>query len=267
MIYIITHKKFKPYFQDKLHYQILHVGTNQDCAEDYLRDDSGNQISEKNPSYCELTGLYWIWKNVECRADEITGLVHYRRYFTDRISDLLYTYFHIHPRVISYRVIQKKLEKADVILPVREKIFRTVAQSYADVHNLEDLLLTRKAIEQASPDYVGTYDKVMNSHYYYYANMIICRKKMLDQYCTWLFVVLEKLEPMIDLTKYEDPYQRRVFGFLAERLLQVWVIHNQKKIEELPVFNTEQRRITWMEKNLSRLQKLWKKLAERMNGI
>ena len=259
MIYIMTHKIFEPYFQDREHYRVLHVGKNMNCDTAYLRDDTGDEISEKNANFCELTGLYWIWKNGVEKPSEITGLVHYRRYFTDRLSDLLYTYLGIKPKVIDYKVLENSLQSVDIILPVREKILRTVAQSYADVHYEEDLEFTRQAIRMVSPEYVESYAQVMNSHYYYYANMMICRKELLDQYCEWLFAVMTELESLIELEKYENAYQRRVFGFLSERLLQVWVIHNQLKIKEMPVFNVEQRRITWMAKNWSRIQKLWKR--------
>ena len=62
MIYVITHKKFTPYFEDKLHYKILHVGLNSNTDESYFNDNNGDNISEKNPFFCELTGLYWIRK-------------------------------------------------------------------------------------------------------------------------------------------------------------------------------------------------------------
>lgn len=262
MIYIITHKSFQYYFNDSQHYEVLHVGKNENCRGEYLRDDIGDNISEKNPNFCELTGLYWIWKNGEESAEDITGLVHYRRYFTDRISDIMYTYFGVKPHVISYKVIQNILKKKDIILPVREKIFRTVEQSYVAVHNKEDLELTRKAIEKVTPEYVNSFDQVMNSHYYYYANMMICRKKLLDEYSQWLFAVIDELENLIDINKYEDNYQKRVFGFLSERLLQVWVIKNKLNVHELPIFNIEQKRVNLFEKNYSRFKNLIKKLNQ-----
>ena len=106
MIYIITHKKFKSIIEDQVHYKILHVGSNDDYYDYYLKDNTGDNISKKNPNYCELTGQYWIWKNVDSSADEITGLIHYRRYFTDRLSDVLYTYLNIKPKVIKWNSIE-----------------------------------------------------------------------------------------------------------------------------------------------------------------
>ena len=208
-------------------------------------------------NFCELTGLYWIWKNGNERYSDITGLVHYRRYFTSRLDDFLYTYFNRRPRVIKYDYIEKCLKKYDIILPVPEKIFRTVKQSYIDVHNEEDLCLTRSVIAEICAEYVDSFDKVMNSHKYYYANMMLCNKQILDEYSQWLFSILFNLEKRIDVDKYSDEYQKRVFGFLAERLLQIWVYHNKLKIKEFPAFNTEARRLSIFEKNKNRFSKLF----------
>lgn len=262
MIYIITHKKFSPYFDHQKHYKILHVGNNQNSDKGYLMDFCGDNISYKNPNYCELTGLYWIWKNGIEKDEEITGLVHYRRYFTTPYYDFTYTYFGKKPRVLNFEKIEKLLKNHDLILPVPERIYRTVRQSYIDVHNEEDLVLTRETIYEICPEYIVTFDEVMNSNKYYYANMMICSKKILDEYAEWLFEVLFKLEKKIDLEKYQDEYQKRVFGFLSERLLQVWVMHNDFSVAEFPVFNTESKRITIFEKNWSRVKKMFKKLLK-----
>lgn len=256
MIYVITHKKFNDEIVDEQHYQILHVGTNNDYKPNYLRDDTGDNISTKNSNYCELTGLYWIWKNGKESQDDITGLVHYRRYFTTNKEEFLYTYFDKMPRILDYSKIADGLAKADVILPQRITIMRTVREFYADLHIGEDLSFTRTSIEAVAPEYLKSFDRVMNGHYFYFANMILCKKKTLDAYCEWLFKVMCDLEHRIDLGKYEDKYQARVFGFISERLIQVWVDYQGLTIKEYPVFNTEEKRITIFNKNYNRLVKL-----------
>lgn len=254
MIFVITHKSFDDSIVDNEHYCVLHVGKNDNCKENYFRDDTGDNISEKNNSYCELTGLYWIWKNSKLNGSEVTGLVHYRRYFTTRIGDLMYTYFNIMPDALKYSLVEKSLKSADIILPKRVNIARTVKRFYADLHVGEDIEFARDAVLQAYPDYVNSFDSVMNKHYFYYANMMICRKELLDDYCLWLFNVMDILQQKINLDKYEDKYQARVFGFISERLLQVWVEHNGLKVKEYPVFNTEEKRITIFKKNFNRLK-------------
>ena len=67
------------------------------------------------------------------------------------------------------------------------------------------------------------------------------------------------IEDKIDINKYETAYQGRVFGFLAERLLQVWVLHNKLKVKEYPVYNTEEKNLTFFDKNKIRLKKILKK--------
>lgn len=88
MIYIATHKKFN--VPNLNGYCALQVGAEGKEKYGYLRDNIGNHISGKNANYCELTGLYWIWKNTD---DSYKGLVHYRRYFgrnnlSNKISDI-----------------------------------------------------------------------------------------------------------------------------------------------------------------------------------
>lgn len=260
MIYVITHRIFDDSFIKEKEYRILHVGKNNSCKENYLRDDIGENISEKNPMYCELTGMYWIWKNSCENKDEPIGIVHYRRFFTYPLDDYLYTWFGKTPRLLSFDDICKDFEVCDVILPSPERIVRTVIGFYGDYHCANHLLIIRKIIEEIYPDYLESFDKVMNEHYFYYGNMIIVRKEVLTQYCEWVFCILEKAETVIDGVGSLDAYQARVFGFISERLIQVWIEHNNLIIKTYPVFNSEIKRMTFISKNLRRFKHISNKL-------
>ena len=76
-ILVATHKQY--WMPEDSVYMPIHVGREGKADIGYTGDHTGDNISSKNANYCELTGLYWAWKNLD--ADYI-GLVHYRRYFT-----------------------------------------------------------------------------------------------------------------------------------------------------------------------------------------
>lgn len=239
MIYIITHKIFDLPAVDPEHYQVLHVGTNKNCLPAYLRDDTGENISWKNPNYCELTGLYWIWKNIQQEPDHIVGIVHYRRYFISGKKNFLHHNAGKTPQILDYQDITHSLDHSDIILPYPVFTRRTVGQTYIYVHNQEDFLIMRGAVEKICPEYLADFDTIMRSHHHYYANMMICSQKLYQEYCSWLFSLMNEIEPQIRIEKYTDTYQKRVFGFMAERLLNVWVLHNKLKATHKSVYNTE----------------------------
>ena len=235
MIYVITHKKIECDFTDEKIYRILHVGTPEDTDYTYLNDDVGDNISSKNAYYCELTGLYWIWKNGLEKPDEATGLVHYRRFFSKKNHRR-----NAKIQVLDYQEIQEQLKENKIILPKKVWSYRTVGRVYSDTHYANDMDLMRDIIQMTYPEYIYSFDKVMRQHWSYYFNMMICQKKILDEYANWLFSLLFKMEEKNDISKYANDYQKRVYGFISERLLQVWVQHNKFKVKEYPVVNVEQ---------------------------
>lgn len=253
MIYVITHKRFDDTHIDKRYYRVLHVGKNQDFGESDLRDDTGENIAEKNPFYCELTGLYWMWKNAPEGPDDITGLVHYRRFFTTASEDWQYVYLDRRPAILGMDRMTKALEHYDIVLPARTFSFRTVRAFYNTHHVPEDLDIVRQIIAKLYPESLDAFDKVMNSHKFYYGNMLICRKKLLDEYAGWLFDILFAVEDQIDMKLHTAGYQQRVFGFLSERLLQVWVTQKRLKVKEFPVFNVENKRQNFFQINKKRI--------------
>lgn len=246
MIFVITHKRFDERVLRE-HYQILHVGSGACSSDIELRDDSGeDNISCKNANYCELTGLYWIWKNYKCSKTETIGIVHYRRFFVTWDSYIFNSLLGISPKIILDKRVTMYLNNYDIILPSPVHLSTTIKENYAIFHQEEDLLITRNIISDLYPDYLPAYDKVMRKYSFYFANMMICKKEIFDNYCSWLFPILSNIEKTINIKKYKNDYQKRVFGFLSERLLNVWVEKNNLSIKCLPVYNTESNRIGFL---------------------
>ena len=242
-IFIATHKKFTAPKNNI--YIPIHVGAYNKPDLGFLKDSSGDNISEKNPYFCELTGVYWIWKN--CQAD-VVGLVHYRRYFYN-------SFFKNINNIMTSYDIEKILEKKDIIVSKPVYIlFSSVRNKYEKLHLKEDLDKCEKIIIDKFPEYKETFDKVMKRHFLYPYNMIITKKEIFDEYGKWMFDILFELEKQIDVKK-RDTYNARVFGFLSERLLNVWIEKNkQYKIAKKHVFNTEENI------HLQRLNYIWRKL-------
>lgn len=228
-VYIAAHKAFqKP---DMQCYCPLQVGAEGKKDLGYLKDNSGDTISARNANYCELTGLYWIWKND--KSSNIVGLVHYRRYFTR------YSFSAKRTGILSESDINHILKQYDMILPKREYLKETAWEEYYMVSGLEkDLERVKNIIRSDCPDYLDAFERYFSQNRSHLYNMMICKKELLDEYCQWLFSILFQLEKMVDYSDYND-YQKRVFGFMSERLLNVWVLHHNLKVKEVRTINTE----------------------------
>ena len=178
-------------------------------------------ISAKNPSYCELTALHWIVNNA---TEDIVGLAHYRRVL-GKVSAL----GNFHP--FSSSEICDELRRHDCLIARRENLFQgaqplSVASHYRILHSSTDLILARDILSRTDSSAMSAFDTVMRRGYLFPCNIIVCKLSLLKQYSEWLFPILEKLESIIDARHYRDAYQARVFGFLAERLLNVFIENN-----------------------------------------
>lgn len=217
-IFVITHKKYSMPEDDL--YIPLQVGMAERDDLGFLRDNTGDNISEKNEAFCELTGLYWIWKNVKC---DIVGLCHYRRYFMDNNI------------IVASNFVQDIMNDYDIILPNssftdKENLFI----QFGTYHDVNNLLECGKIIKEKYPqDYAG-FMWCLNCNFMSVGNMMIAKKEIVDEYCSWLFDIIFELEKRVNLKQYDD-YQRRIMGFLGERLLRVWIINHNYKVFENPI--------------------------------
>ena len=210
----------------------------------FTGDDSGENISKKNPNYCELTCLYWAWKNLDADA---LGLCHYRRYFAGRRFGSKWE------RILTGEQAEKLLSKTPVVLPKKRNYFiETGWSQYAHAHHEEDLLAVRTILETRYPAYVPAFDRTLSRTGGHRFNMFIMRRETLDAYCTWLFGVLAELEEKLDISEYSSNDQR-VFGFVAERLLDVWIETERVPYCECPVIHMESQH--WLKKGSAFLKR------------
>lgn len=207
-VFTMTHKKFEVP-PDPL-YCPLQVGSAVSEDLGYLRDDTGENISDQNCYYSELTGLYWIWKNV--KDLDYVGTCHYRRYL---INDRGY--------IFSRREYEELLKQYDLITTRKVLLNNSYHYGFAANHNIVALDVTGEVIREIYPEYYDTFVQLVNGPQTYFGNIFVTSKKHFDAYCEWLFTIFAEVQKRIDMETDHDAYHRRVFGFISEFLLYVWV--------------------------------------------
>lgn len=231
-IYILTHKKFD-YEESDIYKPLLNGSALLDEDFGYIRDDTGDNISELNIYYAELTGEYWAWKNSDA---DIIGFCHYRRYFVKNIF----------LEKLDENDIKEILKDYDIILPEIRHLHKPVIEDIHDghldgaCHKKEDYYLLREIIEEECPEYLESFDELLNGKEIYWFNMYILRKELFDEYCEWMFNLLEIFRQRNDFSQYEEG-NARVLGYLSERLLNVYVKKNNLKVKEKLLHLTESR--------------------------
>jgi len=165
------------------------------------------------------------------------GFVHYRRYFSGERAQLG------SKRISSDEEYLALLKKYDCIVPKKRKYYiETIYNHYKNAHFSKDLDLTRQVLCERAPDYIEAFDNFMSHTSLYLFNMFVMRKELFYNYCDWLFDILFTLDKRIDISSY-DKYQTRVFGFLAERLFNVWLMKNNISLFEIKIVNIEKENI------------------------
>lgn len=245
-IYVAMHKPYRNP-EDPL-YVPLQVGAAGHSSFCLTRDDLGKNISEKNNNFCELTALYWMRYN---SAADVLGLVHYRRYFASKYP----THRNKWQNILGSDELETIMKSVDLVLPrKRNYVIETTYSHYAHAHHEKDLHIVRAVIHEQCPEYLPAFDVVMGKRAGHRFNMFIMKQNALQDYCDWLFPILFELERRIDISDY-DEYNKRVFGFIGERLLDVWLMNRDYTYAERKVLEIE--KTNWIKKG-SRF--VWRKM-------
>jgi lipopolysaccharide biosynthesis glycosyltransferase len=241
----VCHHKTSPYIKNEC---IVPIQVGRKLSKnslDYcIGDDTGINISEKNKSWCELTAIYWAWKNDDA---DYYGLMHYRRYLSFK-SHHDYTVIN---KLDEDIVIEHKLDpesiknicaEQDIITgPVWNvhpvglpwKIMSNYEQYSLD-HYKKDLDIVIEIVKEKYPKYYLALLESLYSTSCFFANVAIMKREYFHEYCTFLFGVLEEAELKIDISEY-DSYQSRIWGFIAERMINAYVLYARRAYENIRV--------------------------------
>ncbi|MCW3160316.1 DUF4422 domain-containing protein [Chryseobacterium oryctis] len=257
-IIVATHKE-KPSIKSDI-FLPIQVGAKQNefiIDNSYILDKSHDNISEKNYTFNELTGLYWAWKNMT--DFDVFGLMHYRRYldlhyrkglFKKENNDILIPVKQNSKKLLKLldskkteKVIKKLLKNHDMIVPKPafcsiNNESASIDKDYKNNHISEDWDICMQIIGEKFPAYRKSIDKYLeNDNKFYIGNMFLSNKKTMNDYCNWLFTILFEVEKRITIS--EDLYQRRVIGFLSERLFTLYILHNNFRLKQVPILFIE----------------------------
>nr|WP_313709383.1 DUF4422 domain-containing protein [Brucella intermedia] len=216
----------------------IHVGKNgrkiSFCA---VGDDTGDNISGKNDTFCELTALYWMWKNT--KNQEYIGLFHYRRHLNFSFVDTnenewgVTEYDTLSEKYIETNQLttigaQTALKGYDIILPRKWDVRNAGSTSMYDhykngpEHHIRDYELALKILREKYPEYAPFVLKVNDSTSGYFTNIFVMKRDIFDKYCSWIFDILFELESRIDLSSY-SVQERRIYGYISEWLFNIFI--------------------------------------------
>ena len=212
-------------------YLPLHVGKEGKEDIGFTGDNTGENISAKNPYFCELTGIYWAWKNV--------GLCHYRRYFTcaKKRPKTEEEKFGV---VMTGDEARALLGQADILLPKKRKYYiENLYDHYKHTLYIEPLDEAGRIIQEKCPEYLPEFEKLHKRTSAHMFNMFVMKREHFDAYCTWLFDILFELEKRYDPAQYSS-FHARYPGRVSELLLDVWMNTNGLSYTEVPVMDMQQ---------------------------
>ena len=215
-----------------------------------IRDNEGDNISELNPMYCEMTAQYYAWKNVDL---EYYGFCHYRRYFNftnkrfieDEYGNIIEPYPNesvVSKYGLNEKTIKSIIEQYDVLISERKDLHSlaepcsTVREHYEKAPHLhvEDFDMMLSIIEDKYPEYSEIAKSFAKSHVMCFCNMYILKKEYFYKYADFVFGVLDEFCKRTDMSKY-DTEALRTPGHLAERLFNIFLLKLEKDNPKLKV--------------------------------
>lgn len=208
-------RKLKIHYENDPWVRNIQVGASlTDIKLHELNDMTGDNISEKNPVYCELTGLYWMWKNMitQDRLDDYFGLYQYRRVLDIDEDDL--------KRIAG--------DDADVVLPYPMIHVPDIREHHGRYTNEAEWELLLEAVRQLSPEYMDAYEEIFSGQYFYNYNMFLARGKVVDELCNFMFPAFFRLEELCRTNGIVPA--KRYIAYFGESMMTWFFMKNSDRL-------------------------------------
>lgn len=208
-------RPLKTQYREPEYISVLQVGADnspKNCVG--FKDYEGDNISEKNGNYSELTGLYWIWKNyLRTREDhDYYGLVHYRRLLDLSEDDIL----------------RLKDNDIDAVLPYPMPYSPNIEVHHRRYLTDGEWTSVLNVLHELCPEYAKAFEDILEQEYLYNYNIILAKRKVLEEYCAWLFPILFRIEEMNDPEGKKAP--NRYIGYVGENLETLYFMYHKHNL-------------------------------------
>ncbi len=176
-----------------------------------VKDNTGENISERNRNYSECTALFWMWKNAP-KADYI-GLCHYRRHFD----------------VGEHGIEQMAASGLDVLVTVPAFVNETIGTFFSTLTPKADLEVMLEVFEKVYPEYQATAKGFLTSRFYPPCNLFVMRYGLFQEYAKFVFSVTFEIERFFnDLGFCRGD---RYMGYMVECLLGIFLMKNKERLK------------------------------------
>lgn len=239
-ILVVTHKEFDTTLvNNKEEYKIIKVGSqlSDKKAEElgFVSDNQGKNIALLNDYYCELTALYWAWKNLPPEYT-IIGLTHYRRYFFSYSKE-------DQTGILREKTIRDILKNKKIILPYPAPKSNLMIRPRKGLDLAEQDLtmgIVAKLLKEYDDSVLPYYEKLIYGNVMVWKNMFVTTRELFDNYCKWLFGFLSNYDQYIEENNIEK--ELRIDGFISEYLLPAYMYANlsNKEIKYMDILNSEE---------------------------
>ena len=188
----------------------------------------GKNISKLNSYYGELTGIYWIWKNIipEMKSNDLIGNCHYRKLWLNDlyISKQKNSFESLYSKLLTFKNLSKNFDSIQ-IQPIKFKN-KNLIIDFREVHKVDVLNDCINFLDEKNK---SSFFKHLNQSSFFPLNMFITKVEIFSKFCEVLFPWLDQCLELCLKKNLCKNYNMRLPAFLAERFTSYWFSQFDKR--------------------------------------